>query len=101
MIYTYRPNEKINPKGNKRKLRIKFDPAQYYTDIQNNNSNYDTFNLIIRRKPEENTFKSILETIRVLLNDVHTNAGNLSHGLPVWLQDVILGYGNPNAVHYR
>ena len=102
-MYRSSSDQRITPKGNKRKLRIKFDAAQYYSDIRSGQEScYESFNLLVRRKPEENTFKSILETIRALLNDVHGLAsGQLAHGLPSWLQDIILGYGDPRAVHYR
>lgn len=53
---------------------------------------YETFNVILRRKPKENNFKAVLETIRDLMN---TNCV-----VPDWLHDLILGYGNPDAAHY-
>jgi intron-binding protein aquarius len=48
--------------------------------------------MILRRKPKENNFKAVLETIRDLMN---TNCV-----VPDWLHDLILGYGNPDAAHY-
>ena len=70
---------------------------------------YGMFNLLIRRKPEESTFKAILETIRDLLNNANSSVtgstngsgGSVSQGLPAWLQELILGYGDPMAAHYR
>lgn len=53
---------------------------------------YETFNIILRRKPKENNFKAVLETIRDLMN---TNCV-----VPDWLHDIILGYGDPAAAHY-
>ena len=64
---------------------------------------YESFNLIVRRKPEENNFKAVLETIRDLLNSpsvLYTSDKN-SASLPVWLQNIILGYGSPDAAHYK
>ena len=50
---------------------------------------YGTFNVLIRRKPKENNFKAVLETIRDLMN---TKAS-----VPDWLHDVFLGYGDPKS----
>ena len=54
---------------------------------------YETFNIIMRRKPKENNFKAVLETIRDLMNT--------SCVVPEFLHDIILGYGDPGAAHYR
>ena len=53
---------------------------------------YETFNIILRRKPKENNFKAVLETIRDLMNNECV--------VPDWLHDIILGYGDPGAAHY-
>ena len=53
---------------------------------------YETFNIIMRRKPKENNFKAVLETIRDLMNTDCV--------VPEWLHDIILGYGDPGAAHY-
>ena len=53
---------------------------------------YQTFNVIMRRKPKENNFKAVLETIRDLMNTDCV--------VPDWLHDLILGYGSPDAAHY-
>lgn len=47
---------------------------------------YSTFNIIMRRKPKENNFKAVLETIRNLMNTKCV--------VPDWLHDIILGYGD-------
>lgn len=57
---------------------------------------YETLNLLVRRKPEENNFKAILETIRDLMN---TSA--VGRAIPPWLHDLFLGYGSPAAASYR
>ena len=54
---------------------------------------YETFNIIMRRKPKENNFKAVLETIRHLMNT--------SCVVPEFLHDIIIGYGDPGAAHYR
>jgi intron-binding protein aquarius len=64
--------------------------------FQAGRSCYETLNLVIRRKPKENNFKSVLETIRDLMN-----TAAVGRAIPPWLHDVFLGYGNPGAAHYR
>ena len=54
---------------------------------------YETFNIFMRRKPKENNFKAVLETIRELMNTVCV--------VPDFLHDIILGYGDPSAAHYQ
>ena len=53
---------------------------------------YATFNLFVRRDPKENNFKSVLDTIRQLMNTECV--------VPDWLHDTILGYGDPADAHY-
>ncbi|GJJ70103.1 intron-binding protein aquarius [Entomortierella parvispora] len=83
--------------GNTRTFRVALDPNQYKLDQEAAKKNgggdvYQTFNIVLRRKPEENNFKPVLETIRDLMqNDLM---------IPDWLHDVFLGYGNPNSAHY-
>lgn len=44
---------------------------------------YESFTVIMRRKPKENNFKAVLETIRDLMQtDI---------AVPDWLHDVFLG----------
>jgi intron-binding protein aquarius len=50
---------------------------------------YGTFNLLVRRKPKENNFKAVLETIRDLMNSKAI--------VPEWLHDIFLGYGDMKA----
>jgi len=54
---------------------------------------YETFNIVLRRKPKENNFKAVLETIRDLMNTECV--------IPDWLHNIILGYGDPAAAHYN
>lgn len=72
------------------------DCNQYKIDMDHNVKGgedvYDTFNILMRRKPKENNFKAVLETIRDLMNTECV--------VPDWLHDIILGYGDPGAAHY-
>jgi hypothetical protein len=63
--------------GTKRVLKVHLDAAQYQHDLaaaarDGGNSDkaelYSSFNLLVRRKPKENNFKAVLETIRDLMN---------------------------------
>ena len=53
---------------------------------------YETFNVFVRRKPKENNFKAVLETIRALMNTECL--------VPEWVHDIFLGYDDPAAAHY-
>lgn len=83
--------------GQVRKLVVRLDPAQYHMDQLEHGTGptgnvalYESFNLLLRRRPRENVFKGILETVRTLIN---------THGVavPEWLADVFLGYGDAKA----
>lgn len=55
---------------------------------------YKSFNVLLRRRPEANNFKAVLETIRGLMNTKSI--------VPQWLHEVLLGYGEPDsAAWYR
>ncbi|KAL7673149.1 hypothetical protein ACOME3_008020 [Neoechinorhynchus agilis] len=84
----------IDRSTNKRTYRVKLDANQYRLDGFNEHTSdvYSSFNVIVRRNPKENNFKSVLETIRSLMNANST--------LPSWLHDLLLGYGQPNSAHY-
>ncbi|CAG2165096.1 unnamed protein product [Oppiella nova] len=80
-----------------RTLRVWLDCNQYKEDMdrtagESDEDIYDTFNIIVRRKPKENNFKAVLETIRDLMNTECV--------VPEWLQEVVLGFGDPSAAHY-
>jgi len=60
--------------------------------LQGSDDVYETFNILMRRKPKENNFKAVLETIRHLMNTECV--------VPPWLHDILLGYGDPAAAHY-
>ena len=92
------PEPKPELKGETRTFRVWLDCNQYKIDMDNIKSNnggedvYETFNILMRRKPKENNFKAVLETIRDLMNTKCV--------VPDWLLDIILGYGDPGAAHY-
>ncbi|XP_076834067.1 LOW QUALITY PROTEIN: RNA helicase aquarius [Brachyhypopomus gauderio] len=91
------PDPKPKLKGDARTFRVWLDPNQYQQDMTNSIQNgtedpYETFNIIMRRKPKENNFKAVLETIRNLMNTECV--------VPDWLHDIILGYGDPGSAHY-
>jgi len=85
------------PEGFVRTYTVALDTAQYQLDMNymaRNKSEdvYSTFNLLMRRKPKENNFKAVLESIRDLMNEEVI--------IPQWLHDIFLGYGDPGAAHY-
>lgn len=86
-IDKYGKLQNIEPtiKTNKRLLKISFDTNQYlkdYIELGNNKLEelYSNFNIIIKRKSNENVFKNILENIRYL-----SNVGD--NNIPKWIID--------------
>lgn len=79
-----------------RTFRVLLDCNQYRLDTENLSAGGDdvnqSYNILLRRKPKENNFKAVLETIRELMNTDFV--------VPGWLQDIILGYGDPASAHY-
>ena len=89
--------EKPHFTGNQRTLRVWLDTNQYHSDMtqtlqSGREDAYKTFNLIMRRKAKENNFKAVLETIRDLMNTKCV--------VPSWIQNILLGYGDPAMAHY-
>ncbi|KAH7528063.1 hypothetical protein FEM48_Zijuj05G0031900 [Ziziphus jujuba var. spinosa] len=85
------------PKGELRTVTVALDTAQYQMDVSNIAERgigdvYGTFNILMRRKPKENNFKAILESIRDLMNEYCI--------VPDWLHNIFLGYGNPSAAQW-
>uniref|UniRef100_A0A0E0NVY2 Intron-binding protein aquarius N-terminal domain-containing protein n=1 Tax=Oryza rufipogon TaxID=4529 RepID=A0A0E0NVY2_ORYRU len=85
------------PKGEIRTVKIALDTAQYHIDVtevaeKGAENVYGTFNILMRRKPKENNFKAILESIRDLMNETCV--------VPEWLHNIFLGYGNPSAAQW-
>lgn len=90
------PEPRPSLPGDQRTYRVWLDCNQYRDDMNRVNQGdediYETFNILLRRKPKENNFKAVLETIRELMNTECV--------VPDWLHDIILGYGDPGAAHY-
>ncbi|XP_028166188.1 RNA helicase aquarius isoform X2 [Ostrinia furnacalis] len=90
------PEPKPELEGDTRTFRLLLDPNQYRLDLdrasKGNEDVYETFNIVMRRKPKENNFKAVLETIRELMNTECV--------VPEWLHDIVLGYGDPGQAHY-
>ncbi|KAF5742437.1 intron-binding protein aquarius [Tripterygium wilfordii] len=85
------------PKGEMRTVTVALDTAQYNMDVSDIAEKgaedvYGTFNVLMRRKPKENNFKAILESIRDLMNEYCI--------VPDWLHNIFLGYGNPSAAQW-
>ena len=86
------------PSGEARTVVVGLDNAQYQLDMNaaadgNAENVYETFNVLMRRKPKENNFKAILESIRDLMNEDFV--------VPTWLHDILLGYGNPASAQWK
>ena len=82
----------VGPSGYERTFVLELDAAQYQLDVDRGGSEndvYSSLNVLMRRRPKENNFKSILECIRDLMN--------ADAPVPDWLHDVFLGYGDPAA----
>ncbi|KAI0500818.1 hypothetical protein KFK09_019035 [Dendrobium nobile] len=85
------------PKGDLRTVVVALDTAQYHMDVTDASDRgamdvYGSFNILMRRKPKENNFKAILESIRDLMNETCI--------VPDWLHNIFLGYGNPSAAQW-
>ncbi|CAA7395754.1 unnamed protein product [Spirodela intermedia] len=85
------------PKGDLRTVTVALDTAQYHMDVSSiaekgTEDVYGTFNILMRRKPKENNFKAILDSIRDLMNEYCI--------VPDWLHNIFLGYGNPSAAQW-
>ncbi|XP_004519648.1 intron-binding protein aquarius [Ceratitis capitata] len=90
------PEPRPHLPGEQRTYRVWLDSNQYRLDMDSlqdgSDDVYESFNIIMRRKPKENNFKAVLETIRHLMNTECV--------VPPWLHDLLLGYGDPGAAHY-
>jgi intron-binding protein aquarius len=92
-------NNQANGHGSRPRLRrliVRLDAVAYKADILSKADGkpdvYESINAIVRRKGRENNFKKILETIKTLaLADVP---------IPVWLEEVFLGFGDPSGATY-
>lgn len=86
-------DEKPHFDSDYRTYRVWLDPNQYYEDMRHDREEiYDSFNIVLRRKPKENNFKAVLETIKDLINTKFV--------VPDWIHDLLLGFGHPSSAHY-
>ena len=83
----------------KRIFKVSMDSAQYALDRKtvNGTESYKQFNLLVRRHGRENNFKSVLETIRGLME----GAGSIERVIPPWLQSLVLGSGDPTGASFK
>ena len=96
-VFTGESEQDQQLRGSTRKLELLLDTAQYHLDAQamadgTREDVYQTFNVLMRRKPKENNFKAILDSIRQLMTT--------PLAVPQWLHDVLLGYGDPASASY-
>lgn len=81
---------------NLRTYLVRLDCNQYRMDQKVSDgkhiSIYQKFHLIIRRKPEQNNFKGVLETIRDLMDSKFV--------VPEWLRNLLIGFGDPSEAHH-
>jgi intron-binding protein aquarius len=81
--------------SHQRTLRVLLDPNQYFVDDQMSSDIYDiygSFNVIVRRPSSMNNFKSVLESVRDLMQSELV--------VPEWLTEILLGYGDRDTAHY-
>ncbi|KAG6583101.1 Intron-binding protein aquarius [Phytophthora cinnamomi] len=84
-------------KGSKRVFKLALDGVQYKKDLEDGHlESYEQVNVLVRRKPRENNFKAILDTVAGAWHDA-----NKEELLPAWLHDLFLGYGDPAAALYK
>ena len=79
-----------------RRLLVNMDATAFMADVAHKDKGqadvYETINVVVRRNQRENNFRKILETIQTLaLSEV---------AVPVWLQEVFLGYGDPASATF-
>ncbi|KAG7388397.1 hypothetical protein PHYPSEUDO_012605 [Phytophthora pseudosyringae] len=84
-------------KGSKRVFKLALDGVQYKNDLEAGHLEaYEQVNLLVRRKPRENNFKAVLDTVAGAWHNA-----NKEELLPAWLHDLFLGYGDPAAAVYK
>lgn len=97
-VREHQPDE-VNGYGRRspiHRLVVNLDPGAYKADLERKEKGstdiYESINVIVRRNKRENNWKKVLETIQSLaLSTVP---------MPVWLQEVFLGYGDPTSASY-
>lgn len=78
------PEPKPRLKGDSRTFRVFLDPNQYQQDMTNTIQSgredvYETFNIIMRRKPKENNFKVSHSAIFCLKRNVESSVFLVGH----------------------
>lgn len=80
-----------------RRILVKLDTLAYQDDVasvkRGQKDVLESINVIVRRRGRENNFKPMLDSIRKLATS------NVE--LPIWLQDVFLGLGDPAGATYN
>eukprot|EP01054_Gregarina_sp_Poly1_P003339 Gregarina_sp_Poly_1__3338@NODE_195_length_11596_cov_85_481395_g174_i0_p1_GENE_NODE_195_length_11596_cov_85_481395_g174_i0NODE_195_length_11596_cov_85_481395_g174_i0_p1_ORF_typecomplete_len1544_score255_12Aquarius_N/PF16399_5/7e117AAA_11/PF13086_6/2_9e31AAA_12/PF13087_6/9_7e21AAA_30/PF13604_6/1_3e07AAA_30/PF13604_6/0_00056AAA_19/PF13245_6/2_7e10ResIII/PF04851_15/2_2e05ResIII/PF04851_15/2_3e03UvrDhelicase/PF00580_21/2_3e05Terminase_6/PF03237_15/0_0013Terminase_6/PF03237_15/5_9e02DEAD/PF00270_29/0_ len=90
---------KTAPIGTRRTIRVTLDPLQYRKDVEEMGRGelfegfYESFNLLVRRKPETNNFKGVLQSLRSLA----LAADSPELAMSEQLHDTLLGFGDINA----
>ncbi|ORM41211.1 Intron-binding protein aquarius [Babesia sp. Xinjiang] len=92
VISDLNPYETRTPIGFRLILRVRLDYNQYIEDIARDPNIYASMNLLVRRHSRVNNFKSVLVSLRHMINSPTT--------LPGWLGDIFLGFGDPNQCQY-
>lgn len=100
--------------GRTRVFNVALDGNQYKKDLESGNLEaYEHANLLIRRDPSSNSFKAVLTAVMHAWQLSHhinkrmkqqqtddEERDDLNGIMPSWLQDLVLGYGNPSAAQY-
>ncbi|KAK4619880.1 RNA helicase aquarius [Fulvia fulva] len=85
------------PRPRSRRLLLRLDAAAYKADKERADAGkgdiYESVNVVVRRRARENNFRPVLESIKQLaVSDAP---------VPSWLQEVFLGYGDPQSATYK
>ncbi|EDO05275.1 hypothetical protein BBOV_I001910 [Babesia bovis T2Bo] len=92
VISDLNPYETRTPIGFRLILRVRLDYHQYIEDINQDPNMYSRMNLLVRRHSRVNNFKSVLMSLRHMINTPTK--------LTPWLSDIFLGFGDPVQCQY-
>ncbi|GFE55811.1 intron-binding aquarius protein [Babesia ovis] len=92
VISDLNPYETRTPIGFRLILRVRLDYNQYIEDIARDPNIYGSMNLLVRRHARVNNFKSVLMSLRHMINTPTS--------LSPWLSDLFLGFGDPIHCQY-
>ena len=97
----FNEEERTPLKSAERTIRVQLDPVQYQQDLRSMSKGggsdteiYSNFNIVLRRRAQDNNGKAVLETIRDLLRSPVNTI------VPDWFLSLFLGYGDPKSAHY-